>query len=172
MATILEPCCKQKQFSQFLRTLKRGQSDNFIYYGDVTLPDWFTQIILETKGAKAYLRLNELDLPTFNYILNRMYDRAFIPGKDITLLSHVTIMAKTVPESLPGRAKVLQDEGRLILKKMKRQTKSELITLTPNKDNHQTSIVNPQLSRAIVRLSGNFFADEAKTPRHVNIKLV
>ena len=134
--TILEPCCKQTQFNKLLHTLSKESTNGkatieFIHYGDVTFPDWFTFIILEAKGADATFTFRTLDLTTLNYILNRMRDHAFIPGKNLHLLNHVTITAKNIPDPLPLRAETLQAEGRLIINTTKRKTKIETITLTP-----------------------------------------
>lgn len=136
MAIILEPCCKQTQFNQILHTLRKDSTNSratieFIHYGDVTFPDWFTFLILEAKGADATFTFRTLDLTTLNYILNRMRDHAFIPGKNLHLLNHVTITAKNIPDPLPLRAETLQAEGRLTIKTTKHKTKIETITLTP-----------------------------------------
>lgn len=172
MKTILEPCCKHKQFAQFLHELKKGISDNFCYYGDVTIQDWLTPIVLEMKGADVYIRLKELDLDTLNYLLNRMRDYAFVPGTSLTMLQHVTIVAKTTPSPLPQRAELLQQQGRLIIKTMKRSAKTEEITLNPCNDNKQVSQVNPLLNQRSIRLTGNFFADLPNQPRNVNVKIL
>lgn len=169
--TILEPCCKQKQFQQFLQSLKSGQEESFVYYGDVSVPDWLLQIILEMKGADLYCRLRELDLSTLNYLLNRMRDHAFVPGKDLTMLNKVTIMAHSFPETLPQRANILIEEGRLVLKPMKRKVKYEVMDLTPSNENYLRSKVNGQLSKYSMRLSGNFFAEEPNQQRKVKVKL-
>lgn len=170
--TILEPCCKHMQFTQLLQNLKKGISDSFIYYGDVALPEWFTTILLETKGADVFLRLKTLDIATLNYLLNRMRDYAFIPGARTNMLNHVTIVAHTLPETMPQRAEVLQEEGRLVIKKMQRTAKYEVIDFTPNKEHQQKSIVNPLLPKCKIRLSGNFFAEQPNEPRNVNIKIL
>ena len=136
MAIILEPCCKQTQFDKILHTLSKESASHqatleFIHYGDVTFPDWFTFLILEAKGADATFTFRNLDLATLNYILNRMRDHAFIPGKNLHLLNHVTITAKNIPDPLPLRAETLQSEGRLVIKHTTRNIKTETITLTP-----------------------------------------
>lgn len=170
--TILEPCCKKKQFDQFLRGLRKGMSDTFVYYGDVDVPDWLTPMVLETKGADIYLRLKELNLSTLNYLLNRMRDYAFIPGTSLNIMNHVTIMAKTLPSPIPQRAELLQEQGRLVIKTMKRTTKAEEITITPNKENQQGSKVNPLLAKSTIRITGNFFAEKPNEPRNVNVKIL
>lgn len=169
--TILEHCCKQKQFQQLLQSLRAGQEESFVYYGDVSVPDWLTLIILEMKGADLFCRLRELDLSTLNYLLNRMRDHAFVPGKYLTMLNKVTIMAHSFPETLPQRAEILIEEGRLALKQMKRRVKHEVMDLTPSRDNHLKSKINSQLSQYSMRLSGNFFAEEPNIQRKVTVKL-
>lgn len=169
--TILEPCCKHWQFLRFLQSLKSGQEESFVYYGDVSVPDWLTDIILEMKGADLYCRLRELDLSTLNYLLNRMHDRAFVPGRVLTMLNKVTIAAYSFPETLPQRANILIEEGRLVLMPMKRKVKYEVMELTPCQDNYLKSKINSLLSQCWMRLTGNFFADNPTTQRNVTVKL-
>ena len=186
MAIILEPCCKQTQFNNILRTLSKESASHqttieFIHYGDVTFPDWFTFIILEAKGADATFTFRTLDLTTLNYILNRMRDHAFIPGKNLHLLNHVTITAKNIPDPLPLRAETLQAEGRLIIKTTKRKTKIETIILTPPSTAPSsspsspaddglpviTSSSSPSTPKYILR--GKIFADKPNAPRAILI---
>ena len=181
MAIILEPCCKQTQFNNILRTLSKESASHqttieFIHYGDVTFPDWFTFIILEAKGADATFTFRTLDLTTLNYILNRMRDHAFIPGKNLHLLNHVTITAKNIPDPLPLRAETLQAEGRLIINTTKRKTKIETITLTPPSTAPSSSTVlgdsvaepsSPSTPKYILR--GKIFADKPNAARTILI---
>lgn len=186
MAIILEPCCKQTQFERILHTLSKESASHqatieFIHYGDVTFPDWFTFLILEAKGADATFTFRTLDLATLNYILNRMRDHAFIPGKNLHLLNHVTITAKNIPDPLPLRAETLQAEGRLIIKTTTRNIKTETITLTPPSTSPSspaddgspvitspsTSPSSPSTPKYILR--GKIFAQAPNAPRTILI---
>ena len=177
MAIILEPCCKQTQFDRILHTLSKESASRqatleFIHYGDVTFPDWFTFLILEAKGADATFTFRTLDLTTLNYILNRMRDHAFIPGKNLHLLNHVTITAKNIPDPLPLRAETLQAEGRLTIKHTKHKTKIETITLTPPSFPSSStvlgdSVAEPSTPKYILR--GKIFADKPNAPRTILI---
>ena len=182
MAIILEPCCKQTQFDRILHTLSKESASHqatleFIHYGDVTFPDWFTFLILEAKGADATFTFRTLDLSTLNYILNRMRDHAFIPGKSLHLLNHVTITAKNIPDPLPLRAETLQAEGRLIIKHTTRNIKTETITLTPPSTSPSspaddgspviTSPSSPSTPKYILR--GKIFAQAPNAPRTILI---
>lgn len=161
--TILEPCCKKTQFSKFLRELQKKREDTFIHYGDVNFTDWYTPLLLEAKGSDAYFRLNTLDINTLNYILNRMRDHAFIPGKELSLINKVSIQAKVLPEPLPQRAKLLIEEGRLTIKKMKRTPKYETSTLK------LPEVTNGTL---LYRMEGKFFAEQPNEARSVHIKRI
>ena len=156
---ILEPCCKIKQFSQFLGELKRKSSDSFTYYGDVHFQDWFTLLLLEAKGSDAYMRFHTLDITTLNHILYWMRNPAFIPGQNLNMLNRVVIQAYVVCDPLPSVAEILQEEGRLKILRAKRATKSEAISLTPP----------AQAPR--FKLEGTFFAEEVNTPRTVSVKV-
>lgn len=189
MAIILEPCCKQTQFNNILHTLHKDSTNSratleFIHYGDVTFPDWFTFLILEAKGADATFTFRTLDLTTLNYILNRMRDHAFIPGKNLHLLNHVTITAKNIPDPLPLRAETLQAEGRLTIKTTKHKTKIETITLTPPSTSPTSSPTSPaddglpvitsssspsSPSTPKYILRGKIFADKPNAPRTILI---
>ena len=186
MAIILEPCCKQTQFDRILHTLSKESASHqasieFIHYGDVTFPDWFTFLILEAKGADATFTFRTLDLATLNYILNRMRDHAFIPGKSLHLLNHVTITAKNIPDPLPLRAETLQAEGRLIIKHTTRNIKTETITLIPPStspsspaDDGSPVITSPSTSPSSHStpkyiLRGKIFAQAPNTPRTILI---
>lgn len=190
MAIILEPCCKQTQFNNILHTLNKDATNSkatieFIHYGDVTFPDWFTFLVLEAKGADATFTFRTLDLLPLNYILNRMRDHAFIPGKNLHLLNHVTITAKNIPDPLPLRAETLQAEGRLTIKHTTRNIKTETITLTPPSISPTSSPSSPPSSPAddglpVITspsspstpkyiLRGKIFADKPNTPRSITI---
>lgn len=162
MNIILEPCCKIRQFNQILQTLKKSTAVEtaigFTHYGDVAFTDWFTLLILETKGSDVCFRLETLDLSTLNYILNRMQNHAFIPGKNLHLFNHVTISARNMPEYIPLRGKVLQEEGRLIIKTKKRKTTFDRITITP-----------PEATKPEYIIQGNFFAEKPNAPRTITI---
>ena len=161
-SAILEPCCKIKQFNQIIQNLHRSADKKtvirFFHYGDVSFTDWFTLLMLEAKGSDVSFNFKQLNLPTFNYILNRMQDHAFIPGKSLHLFNHVTISAKNMPEYIPLRAKVLQEEGRLCIKTPTRTCKTETITFTPSGSSKPKFI-----------LRGNFFADRPNIPRHIQL---
>ena len=162
---ILEPCCKITQFAKLKASLRRTGLESFTHYGDVTFPDWFSQLLLDAKGADAFFRFKSLDVFTLNFILNRMRDHAFIPGKELTMLNRVFIHAHTIPDPLPQRAEILMEEGRLKIQKTRKVAKVEAITLTP-----PTDILTDGHPQFRYKLEGFFFAEEANEPRRVTIK--
>lgn len=161
--TVLEPCCKHKQFTKFLQELPKTGEASFTHYGDVTFPDWFTLLLLESVGSDAHFRFRTLDIATLNYILNRMRDHAFLPGKDLHRLQRVTIQARNLPDPLPQRAEEYVQEGRLIIQHTKRPPKCETITL---------KLPEPRNKVILYRMTGNFFAEAPNQPRIVTLKIV
>ena len=161
--TILEPCCKHKQFSKFLQELPKVGEDTIVHYGDVSFSDWFTTILLEAVGSDAHFRFRTLDIATLNYILNRMRDHAFIPGKDLHRLQRVSIQARELPDPLPQRAEEYVQEGRLIIQRIKRTPKYETITL---------KLPEPRNKVILYRMVGNFFAEAPNHARTITIKIV
>ena len=127
---ILEPCCKLTQFKRALEELERFHQTDITHYGDVLFHEWFTQLILQARGSHVHFRFRTLDLTTLNYILNRMRDHAFIPGKNLSVIETATIQARHLPNPIPQRAQLLIQQGRLTIQTLKRSPKQELITIT------------------------------------------
>ena len=192
---ILEPCCKLTQFKRALEELEHFHQTDIIHYGDVLFHEWFTQLILQARGSHVLFRFRTLDLTTLNYILNRMRDHAFIPGKNLSVIETATIQARHLPNPIPQRAQLLIQQGRLTIQTLKRSPKQELITITlpssspspsaplvqsgspalpssPSLSSLSTppSRLLPTLPQPTYTLSGIFFASLPNTPRTINLK--
>lgn len=71
--TILEPCCKNTQFENLLKSLSFSKKEYFMHYGDVSFIDWLHSFILYfRKSFDVTIYMPHINLAVIIYLLNSL----------------------------------------------------------------------------------------------------
>lgn len=71
--TILEPCCKNTQFENLLKSLSFSKKEFFMHYGDVSFIDWLHSFILYfRKSFDVTIYMPHINLAVIIYLLNSL----------------------------------------------------------------------------------------------------